>query len=364
MNGINNDIDTMFSYGDNGPNKYTANANHLMAYASYYNLPEMMLYQRDALDAPDVLSSLYYDPQVQGQYWDGLALDRHFDNVTSAWVSMRTSWTDTAGTFVGMKTSPIEGHQNHGDVDAGDFVLDALGQRWAGELGDGNYLAYDYFDGETQDAGRWLYYRKRTEGQNTLVMGGADQNVTGVIPATTFGSTNDTQDAESFTPTNGSTAFFYADLTDMYYGNSTKRGIRFVNDRQQVLLQDEVTVPAAGVQWRMHTNATVTTSNNNLTATLELGGQKLEAHLTVSGAGSAVFSTAEAARLPTDPTLQSGSENADQPNPGVTVLVIDLTTAGATTVEVLFNPQSSGAASFITPPSVALDQWSLTSHDV
>jgi len=362
VNGINDDDDTMFSYGDNGPNKYTANANHLMAYATIYDKPEMMLYQRDALDAADVLSMLYYDPQVSGQYWSGLALDRHFDNVTSAWVSMRSSWTDTKGNFVAMKTSPIEGHQNHGDIDAGDFVLDALGQRWAGELGDGNYLAEDYFTGELQSSDRWLYYRKRTEGQNTLLYDGDNQWVDGVIPATTFGTTNDTQDVEDFTVSNGSTAYFVADLSDMYYGNSTKRGIRFVNNRQQVLLQDEVTVPAGGVQWRMHTNATVSTSNGNLTATLELGGQKLEALLTVSPAGAAVFSTAEPVRLSTDPSVPTESGSQDQPNPGVTVLVIDLTATGNVTIEVLFNPQASGA-SFITPPSVALADWSLTSHE-
>lgn len=362
MNGINNDIDTQFSYGDNGPNKYTANANHLMAYASYYNKPEMMLYQRDALDAADVLSMLYYDPQVSGEYWDGLALDRHFDNVTSAWVSMRSSWTDTAGNYVAMKTSPIEGHQNHGDIDAGDFVLDAMGQRWAGELGDGNYLADDYFDGETQADGRWWYYRKRTEGQNTLVVEHDNQDVNGVIPATVFGTTNDTQDAYDFVPGNGSTAFFTADLTDMYYGNATRRGIRFVNDRQQVLLQDEVDVPSGGVQWRMHTNATVTTSNGNMTATLELGGEKMEVLLTVSQ-GAAVFTTAEAVRYSSDPALPSDAASQDQPNPGVTVLVIDLTTTGNTTVQVLFNPQTANAASFVTPPTVALADWSLTSHN-
>lgn len=333
-----------------------------MAYASEYNKPEFMLYQRDALDAPDVLSILYYDPQVSGQYWDGLPLDRHFDNVTSAWVSMRSSWTNTSGNYIAMKTSPIEGHQNHGDIDAGDFVLDALGQRWAGELGDGNYLADDYFQGETQTDDRWLYYRKRTEGQNTLVIDGDNQWVDGVIPATTFGTTNETQDAYDYTPGNGSTAFFWADLTSMYYGNATRRGIRFINDRQQILLQDEVDVPAGGVQWRMHTNATVTTSNGNLTATLELGGQKLEALLTVSQ-GSAVFSTAEAVRLASDPALPTDAASQDQPNPGVTVLVIDLKTTGNTTIQVLFNPQSDNVASFVTPPAVALADWSLTSHN-
>jgi hypothetical protein len=36
-----------------------------------------------------------------------------------------------------MKAGQLTGHQTHGDLDAGDFVLDALGQRWAGEYGSG-----------------------------------------------------------------------------------------------------------------------------------------------------------------------------------------------------------------------------------
>jgi hypothetical protein len=39
--------------------------------------------------------------------------------------------------YIAMKAGQLTGHQTHGDLDAGDFVLDALGQRWAGEYGSG-----------------------------------------------------------------------------------------------------------------------------------------------------------------------------------------------------------------------------------
>ena len=57
---------------------------------------------------------LYYDPQVAGDFWDGLALDYHFDNTTDGWVSMRSSWTNTDGTYVAMKSGALQGHQTHG----------------------------------------------------------------------------------------------------------------------------------------------------------------------------------------------------------------------------------------------------------
>ncbi|ESK92034.1 heparinase ii iii family protein [Moniliophthora roreri MCA 2997] len=69
-----------------------------------------------------------------------------------------------------MKTGANSGHQNHNDLDAGDFVIDAMGIRWAGELGSGDYLAPGYFVGDKQDDQRWMYYRTMTEGQNTLLI--------------------------------------------------------------------------------------------------------------------------------------------------------------------------------------------------
>lgn len=99
----------------------------------------------------------------------------------------------------------------------------------------GNYLADGYFNSEAQNAQRsvplyspfllafltpslmtrrWLYYRKRTEGQNTLLMGGLDQNVLGV-PTTGYGSSGDNQTALVYDIDGTSIAYFTADLTDM-----------------------------------------------------------------------------------------------------------------------------------------------------
>lgn len=87
---------------------------------------------------------MYYDPQVTGQFFMDLPLDYYFANTTDSWVSMRSSWSDNDALYVAMKASILTGHQTHGDLDAGDFVLDALGQRWAGEFGNGDYLSPEY----------------------------------------------------------------------------------------------------------------------------------------------------------------------------------------------------------------------------
>ncbi len=96
----------------------------------------------------------------------------------------------------------------------------------------------------------------------------------------------------------------------------------------------------------MHTNATVST--NGATATLTRDGKTLEVHI-LSPSGASFSSEA------------STGTDIDQANPGITTLMIQLD-AGTLDIQVLFNPQWDGV-SLVTPPSVALADWSVTSHD-
>lgn len=75
-----------------------------------------------------------------------------------------------------------------GNLDAGDFVLDALAERWAGELCQYIYLSPGCFSGESQDSEWWAYYRCGTQGQNTIVYNHRSQAVDG-YPSTQFGTT-------------------------------------------------------------------------------------------------------------------------------------------------------------------------------
>lgn len=208
---------SQFDWGDHGPNKYSATANSMFLYGKEYNMPAYTLFQRDQHDAPDPWSMFWYDPAVAGAFWQGLSLDKLFSNDTDAWVSMRSSWTDNNALYVGMKVPQLLAHQTHGDLDVGDFVLDALGYRWAGEFGSANYLGDEYFNSEAQDAERWLYYRKRTEGQNCIVVGHANQLVTAKPKVLNFQTTNETQGPTTvYNVPKTSTAFFTADISSAY----------------------------------------------------------------------------------------------------------------------------------------------------
>lgn len=207
---------SMFEWGDNGVNLYSTTANAMLFYGEQFNHPEYVLFQRDQHDVAEPWSMFWYNPSVSGAYWDNMPLDRFFNNHTDGWGSMRSSWTDENALYIGVKAGTLQGHQTHNDLDCGDFVLDALGTRWAGELGDENYLSTGYFSNDTQTSDRWLYYRKRTEGQNTILVGQQNQLVT-AQPQIDYGTDNVAQGSSTvYTPPSNSTAYFTADLTSAY----------------------------------------------------------------------------------------------------------------------------------------------------
>ncbi|PSR76679.1 hypothetical protein PHLCEN_2v8276 [Hermanssonia centrifuga] len=353
---------SLFNYGDHGPNKYSTTANPMLLYGDYFQHPEYVLFQRDQHDAPEPWSMFWYNPTVSGAFWDGMPLDHFFDNSTDQWASMRSTWTDETGMYVAIKAGELLGHQTHNDLDCGDFVLDALGTRWAGELGSGDYNSPDYFTSDSQDAVRWLYYRKRTEGQNTILVNQQNQNVVQAQPTVNHGTTGEVQGSSTvYNVPNSSTAFWTADLTTAYNDTTSfKRGIRMLNGRKQVLLQDDITA-SQPIMWRMHTNATVSVDSSGSSATLTIDDKTLNMQVLNPTTGINLV-IGDAVRFANDPPLPAGA--VDSPNPNVTVISISLD-PGTYSLQVLFNPQWPGMATsdFVTPPSVAIDSWTVTSHN-
>lgn len=208
---------SLFNYGDHGPNKYTATANSMMLFGDHFQHPEYVLFQRDQHDAPEPWAMFWYNPTVSGAFWDNMPLDHFFDNALDQWASFRSSWTDENSLYVAIKAGQLQNHQTHNDLDLGDFVIDALGTRWAGELGSGDYNSPDYFTSDDQNAVRWLYYRKRTEGQNTILVNQLNQNVNAQPVITSSGTTGEVQGSSTvFQVPSGSAAYWVADLTSGY----------------------------------------------------------------------------------------------------------------------------------------------------
>ena len=93
-------------------------------------------------------------------------------------VTMRSAWDDPNALFVGIKAGYNQ--VNHGHLDLGNFELDALGVRWARDLGSENYNLPGYWEGK-RGGQRWSYYRLNSASHNVVMLGGKHQDAAGEI---------------------------------------------------------------------------------------------------------------------------------------------------------------------------------------
>ena len=100
----------------------------------------------------------------------------------------RTSWDNAAALFVGLKAGSPSAP--HGHMDAGSFVLDAEGVRWAYDLGAESYhriesRKMDLWNSK-QSADRWRIFRLSSLSHNTLVIDGQLQLAKGKATVISF----------------------------------------------------------------------------------------------------------------------------------------------------------------------------------
>jgi hypothetical protein len=158
-------------------------------------------------------------------------------------VFMRSAWHDPQAFFVGFKGG--DNQANHSHCDLGEFVFDALGERWAVELGRDEYTLLGYWE----TAGRrWSYPRLATAGHNTLLLDGQNQDHTAEAPVIAFASTP-------------AGAYAAADLTAGYAGCGATRVTRRIelgDGRRALSVQDQVEASRpVQVTWQMYTHAEV-----------------------------------------------------------------------------------------------------------
>ncbi len=141
---------------------------------------------------------------------------------------------------------------NHGHADAGSFVLDMQGLRWAYDLGAENYREVEKAIGPSglwspePDSKRWTVFRIGTQGHNTLMIGGKGQDPRG------FATLEREVDAIGHV---GDT--IVADLSSVY--PMAKKVVRRVSvDRAlgaHIVDTIEGVAPGTTVRWAMNTDA-------------------------------------------------------------------------------------------------------------
>jgi hypothetical protein len=235
---------------------------------------------------------------------DAPPLDAHFKAIDVAF--MRSSWSDPRAFYVGIKGG--DNKASHGHLDLGTFVFDALGQRWALDLGPDDYDLPEYF-GKL----RFTYYRLRTESHNTLTLGTENQVLTAKAHITSVFSTP-------------SKCTVDIDLSEAYAPKLAGVTRRLTLDREHSTVRIEDTfTPTQPVRWNLHTAAEIVFPNGTQTgpeAVMHLGKEQMP--IRIVSPANAVFQVISCDAPPPQaqqPNIHNLIVNLP-PSPNPTTLVI------------------------------------------
>jgi hypothetical protein len=257
-------------------------------------------------------------------------LDRYYRGPVEVAV-MRSAWDNPDALFVGVKAGFNQ--VNHGHLDLGNFELDALGVRWARDLGSDNYNLPNYWD-SGREGKRWSYYRLNSKSHSIPLLGGQDQDPLAKSKFLKFESKADR-------------AFVVVDLTEAYarLAKTSTRGVAMIENRRAVLIQDEFQIDQpTDVTWGMTTDAKIRVAEDGA-AGLTLRDKQLVARL-LSPVG---------ARF----TVESAEQKPPQEdNAGVSRLIVRVPNAkGSVCVAVLLSPVWPDGRTISAVSVNPLDQW-------
>lgn len=257
-------------------------------------------------------------------------LDYYFGGAVEV-VTMRSAWDDPDALFVGIKAGYNQ--VNHGHLDLGNFELDALGVRWARDLGADDYNLAGYWDSK-RGGTRWSYYRLNSLSHNVPLLDGKNQDP---LAKSSFAKTD----------INGARPIALVNLTEAYkdFARSTTRGIALIEGRRAALVQDEFELAqTCEVAWGMTTDAQIEIGPGPV-AVLKLQDQTLIAR---------VLSPAHATF-----TVESAEQQPPQKrNTGVRRLLMKLPrSSGAVRVAVLLAPVWGDGKTVETAEIKPLARW-------
>ena len=290
-----------FNFADAGSS--AGRAAQMFWLARKFNQPLYAWHERECIGGISPLHLWWFDGRGQPLGKAGFPTDRWFRYADV--VFLRSSWGDPQAVFVGFKGG--DNKVNHSHLELGTFVLDALGQRWAVDLGSDDYNMPAYFGNK-----RWTYYRLATIGQNTIVIDGQNQDPKAVAPVIAFAS-------------QPNRAHAVVDLSAAYAKQLSRalRGMALL-DRKHVLVQDELEgITGKELWWQMHTRAKIELKGNQ--ALLTQDKQQLWARILEPA--EAVFGIESAAAPP-----------PQNPNTGVQKLVVKLPARSPMRLAVLLSP--------------------------
>lgn len=257
---------------------------------------------------------------------------------------MRGSFNDAGSVFAAIQAGyPICGHSH---LDGGTFTVDMLGERWVHSLPQDSYGLDGYF-GTTET--RYSYYRTRTESENCYVInpsdGGYGQNINNNVYITNF-------------ELGINTSYAIVDLTPAYDKDvlSAKRGLRLTDNKNSVVLRDEITFSKESneLYWfiNLSRNAQVDISNDKKVIITNPSGKSLELLFDIDGFDSFDISVMDAVPLPSSPNPAGQNKNS-----GLKKLAVHAFGSGKTYINVRFFDPNGKYAHFEYDSTETLESW-------
>lgn len=252
----------------------------------------------------------------------------------------RESWEQKDALFAGIKAGPPSA--SHGQMDAGSFVFDAQGVRWAHDLGMENYHHAESQGlrlwSKHQQADRWTVFRNNNLSHNTLVIDGQLQRASGDSTIARFSD---------------DPAFPHS-VVDMSraYGEQAKqahRGVALMPGGSLVVRDHLAGLrPGAEVRWGMVTSAKVGETGLP-TLALRENGETLT--LTVRGADNAAWQATD---------LAAPEHPWDSPNEGFTMVTFTVVAPDSGTLDltVVLHPAGRGETGIGEQPLARPMDWS------
>ncbi len=294
---------------------------------------------------------MWYRP-AEEHVEDKLPLDRYFISAEAG--NMKEEWYNTYATSLFYKGERL-GIQEHFDM--GTFCLDTMGERWALDLGKGEYNIEGGYAGVN---GLSLYVR-RAEGHNCVVINpredDPEKGYWGGVLLNSYATQTRSESKEKG-------ALAVIDMSECYALDTVSfiRGFYLGDDRRTVTIQDEMNFikPGSDFYWFMHTRAKIELDQDKKGAVLTLNGKKLRVEA-LSNATSFGFKVNKVEkRFATDPE-RNGQW---QPNyADISVLTIEGTGSGATYLTVKFIPVDAEFDTYSKISYKPISEWSIPDGD-
>lgn len=288
-----------------GESTASGNTSYLAWFAQVFKNKDWFEIRKNTLSSAfgrNIYDAVFYNPEAEYTKEGGFPdKDAHYRDLEL--MSLRSDDEESFLSFHGGKVI----NSSHDHVDAGAFVLDLLGERWAVDLGAESYSVSGYFTGWNSENGqRFKYYRTRAEGHNTLLL---NQSENPAHPGQSFSGFTEVTEKGS----DANMSYGILNMTEAYAANvsSAKRGYMLFDNRSKAIIRDELIFNKdnTDIYWFMHTKAAITISDDNKTATLAQNGKSITVRMTCT-TPSAGFTVMDAVPLAGGPNPQGQSTNS------------------------------------------------------